>query len=210
MDIEQSYFSVSRFFDTWVRVMELHTRKMEVEGSKHWGLKILIVSPPTDPGIQLLAKANQHGPAKLLCFSERLKRIAITYAREHGIESLSIHVVPFFRLPFADGEFEAIYANCFFDFCQERDFGLILDEMWRVLKPKGSLSRVYMGSSNNLLAQGWTWAFRQLNFLSRGCHPVSIEPYLSRRGFLLQKDLSVDRFGFPVRYTYAEKQTKLA
>jgi len=210
MSIEHSYFSVSRFFDAWVRVMELHTRRMEVEESRHFGSKVLIISPPTDPGIRLIAKANQHGQTQLLCFSERLERIAITNSRERGIESLGIHVAPFFRLRFVDGELAAVYANCFFDFCKEQDFAAIFDEIWRVLKVRGSLHMVYMGSPTNFLSHGWTWAFRRLNFLSQGCHPVSIGPYLSRHGFLLQKDLFVERLGFPLRYTYAEKQEKLA
>jgi len=30
MDVEQSYFAVSWFFDPWVRLMEYHTRKMRL------------------------------------------------------------------------------------------------------------------------------------------------------------------------------------
>lgn len=209
MDIEQSYFSVSRFFDAWVRVMELRTRRMEVLDSKHWGAKILIISPPTDTGIKLLAKANKHGQTMLLCFSERLKRIATTYCRKHGIAPLNIHTGPLFRLPFKDGEFATIYANCLFDFCQDRDFVPILEEMWRVLSIKGSLFAVYMTFPNSFQAHGWTWACRKFSFLSQGCRPVSIAPHLSRCGFLVQKDMTVKRLGFPIRYTYADKQASL-
>ena len=210
MDTEQSYFSISRFFDTWVRVMELHTRKMEVEDSEHWGSKILVISPPTDPGIRLLAKANQRGDTVLLCFSERLKQLAVNYSRQREMEPLDICVAPAFRLPFRDGELAAIYANCFFDFCQERDFAAILDEMWRALQMNGSLFMVYMGVPNGIAAKAWSWGCRRFQSLSRGCHPVSIGPVLSPHGFQLQKDLYAEKLGFPVRYTYAKKQSKVA
>jgi ubiquinone/menaquinone biosynthesis C-methylase UbiE len=179
---------------------------MEVQDSLHWGSKILIISPPTDTGIRLLVKANQQGQSKLLCFSERLERIAAAYSRKHGIEALSTHVAPYFRIPFANEEFAAIYANCFFDFCQEQEFDMVLDEMWRTLKIGGTLFMVYMGFSRKHLARGWSWVFKQFNFISQGSHPVFIGPYLSRCGFLIRKDHPIERFGFPVRYTFAEKQ----
>jgi len=209
-DIERSYFAVSRFFDIWVRIMELQTRRMEVQDSVHWGSKILIISPPTDIGIRLLVKANKHGRSRLLCFSKRLERMAAAYSRKHGLEALSTHVAPYFRLPFANEEFEAIYANCFFDFCQERDFDLVLDEMWRTLKMEGALFMVYMGFPRKHLAHWWSWAFRQFNFISQGCHPVFMEPFLYRCGFLVRKAHSLKRFGVPVRYTFAEKQARFA
>lgn len=61
MHVEQSYYQVSKFFDSWVRLMEIHTRRMEVVDSGDFGSKILIISPPTDTGIQILAGANAYG-----------------------------------------------------------------------------------------------------------------------------------------------------
>jgi hypothetical protein len=54
MAVEESYFSVSRFFAAWVRMMEYHTRRMEALDSAHLGSRRLIISPPTDAGIPLL------------------------------------------------------------------------------------------------------------------------------------------------------------
>ncbi len=48
-DIEGAYFAVSRFFDSWVRIMEFPTRKMEVDDTL--GLadpKTVIISPRTN------------------------------------------------------------------------------------------------------------------------------------------------------------------
>ena len=205
MDVEKSYFSVAPFFDPWVRVMEIHSRRMEEEDSGHWGSKILIVSPPVDPGIPLLAKANRHGDTVLLCFSERLKRIALNYSMKQETGPPDIRIAPFFSIPCEDGEFAAIYANCFFDFCEEGDFPFILKEMHRALKADGSLFMVYMGLPDETLAKGWAWAFSRFRFLSQGCHPVSMAPHLPAADFELQKDLYANRLGFPLRYTLAKK-----
>jgi hypothetical protein len=77
--------------------MEFHTRRMEVEDSESFGSKILIVSPPTGPGILLLARANQHGGTEFLCFSENLKRFAEAHYK-NKTESVSIRVTPLFRM----------------------------------------------------------------------------------------------------------------
>jgi len=137
MKIEESYLAVSGFFELWVRLMEIRTRIMAVQDSRVSNLKILIISPPTDGGIKLLTQANQRGESHLLCFSEALGEIAKQYAIQYNIEGLKIFVEPFFSIPFEDNHFDAVFTNCFFDFCQKRDFNDILKEIKRTLKSKG-------------------------------------------------------------------------
>jgi len=67
MKIEETYFAVSGFFDLWIRLMEIRTRIMEVEDSRLNNSRILIISPPTDRGIKVLARANPRGETHLLC-----------------------------------------------------------------------------------------------------------------------------------------------
>jgi hypothetical protein len=79
MDVEKSYAAISWFFNPWVRLIEYHTRKMEVLESVHLGPRRLIISPPTDAGIPLLTRANAQGETELLCFSDRIEQIASQY-----------------------------------------------------------------------------------------------------------------------------------
>jgi hypothetical protein len=46
MSIGQAYLGISSFFDIWVRVIELRTRRMEVKDSADGGSRRLIKSPP--------------------------------------------------------------------------------------------------------------------------------------------------------------------
>jgi len=209
MDIEKSYFGVSWFFDPWVRLMEYHTRKMEVLDSAHLGSRRLIISPPTDAGIPLLARANPHGKTELLCFSDRIERIAENYRRRHGINALATAVEPFFQIPAPDGNLSVVYANCLFDFCAVEDFDSMLLEIWRVLEPAGVLFAVYMAPPSNCGGRLWTWAFDRFTYLGNGCHPVSIVPHLTRNGYRILKDVSAGRLGFPARYSVSEKLTQV-
>lgn len=202
-NIEQSYFRISRVFDAWVRLMEFNSRKREAEAPLLSGSKILIISPPTDAGIKLLANANVSGETFLLCFSERLAAIAETYARAHEAPSLDIRVEPFFRLPFADVEIAAIYANCFFDFCSEEQFDLVIGEMRRVLKADGMLFAAYMGMPRSVPSRLWAWLFRRFDFIGQGCRPVSIEQWLSRHGLMIHESLFTERLGFPLTFIVA-------
>jgi hypothetical protein len=210
MDVEESYFAVSRFFAAWVRIMEYHTRKMEVSDSTILGPKRLIVSAPTDAGMPLLARGDAHGRTGLLCFSHRIERIATDYRRRLALDTVTTHVAPFFAIPAPDDALSAVYANCLFDFCRETEFGPTLDEIWRVLEPRGVLFAVYMGPPSSYWGRVWAWTFERFLFLSHGCCPVSIASHLTRGSWRAVTDISAARLGLPVRYTVSEKLADVA
>ena len=201
MKIEETYPVVSGFFDLWVRLMEIRTRIREVEDSRLNNSRILIISPPTDRGIKVLAQANPRGETHLLCFSEALGEIAKAISICCDIK---ICVEPFFSVPFDDNHFDAVFTNCFFDFCQESDFNGILKEIKRVLKSEGLFFSVYMDAPTDLIGRTWVNVFGRFQSLSKGCHPVDIMPFLSKWSFKLKKDLVIRRFGFPVKYLVAK------
>lgn len=205
MDVEKSDFAISRFFNSWVRLMEYHTRKMEVIESAQLEPRRLIISPPTDAGIPILAHANSSGQTDLLCFSNRLQRVAAEYVRRHRIKSLATIVESFFQIPALDESLSAIYANCLFDFCAEEDFDMMLHEIWRVLKPGGILFTVYMAPTSRFGSRLWTWVFDRLTFMSNGCNPVTLSAHLTRNGFVIQEEMFVRRLGFPVIYSVSER-----
>ena len=204
MRIEESFLAVSGHFDLWVRLMEIRTRTMEARDSSIRDSRILMICPPTDAGIKMLAQANPGGESHLLCFSDALATIARQYALQHKIEGLEIGVRPFFSVPSDDNYYDAVFANCFFDFCEETDFIGILQEIKRVLKHEGMFFSVYMGLPTGIVGRVWSNLFRRFPSLSHGCHPVDIRPSLTGCGFELKKDLTMTRLGFPIEYLMAE------
>ncbi len=205
MDVERSYFSVSRIFNPWVRFMEYPLRKAEVRESASLGRKRLIISPPTDAGIPLLVRTNAGGETRLLCFSKRIEQIASGYCGRLRLDGLTTVVEPFFRIPARDGSISVVYANCLFDFCSVEDIDNIVREIWRVLDLSGVLFAVYMAPPTNRAGRIWARIFERFRFLSSGCHPVSITGNLTRTGFSIRKDESIARFGFPISYVVSTK-----
>lgn len=205
MNVEEAYYQGAKSFDLWVRLVELRTRRMQVEDSSRWDAPALIISAPTDYGIPLVAGANRDSETNLLCFSDRTGRIATEYCARQGCEVVKVKVAPFFRIPFRDSHFSNVYVNCFFDFCPVRDLGPLLDEIRRVLQVEGSLLTVNMAGASTACARTWLWVLRRISIACKGLHPIEPAPQIRQRGFRILKDRSVNRFGFPMNYTHAKK-----
>lgn len=205
-EIHERYQHLAWYFDLWVRVFELQTRLLEADAVSPSSSVILNISPPTDPGLRLISKANRAGDTHLFCFSEAMKEKALTYRERKSIEGLNLLVAPFFSIPLSDTSVDSVMANCFFDFLVEETFEDILREIHRVLRPGGRLFAVYMDKPKRLPGRLWKWLFRKLTFLSQGCHPVDILPYAEKTGFITKTSLSLIRFGFPLRYLVLERQ----
>jgi len=205
MDIERTYAEVSRFFHAWVDLMENHTRELEISESSLHDAKILIISPPTDRGIEALSRANPSGSSYLLCFSSRIGSIAKKHCKHRGIHGIQIIVAPLLGLPIGTSKLDGIYANCFFDCCPPSHLDAIIDELRRALRPGGALHSVHMGIPSHLLGRLWTLLFRSIPGPARGFHPVNITPLLASRGFTILGNQQPEKFGFPLRYVIAEK-----
>lgn len=89
MEIEEAYSAISGVFDGWVGVMEFQTRTMEMQDSQLKDLKVLMISPPTDRGIEILTEANPEGESCLLWFSPTVQRIVEKYATHCGLAGLA-------------------------------------------------------------------------------------------------------------------------
>ncbi len=155
-----------------------------------------------------MVEMNSKGETFLLCFSDEIAKMAERYSNQHNTTNLNICVENFFTIPFNDRYFDAVFANCFFDFCQEKDFNMITLEIQRVLKDKGKIFSVYMDFPSSIAGKIWNFVFNKITFLSQGCHPVDIRPVLSKHNFNYKKDISLKRFGFPIKYIQAVKQKK--
>jgi hypothetical protein len=205
MNVEEAYYRGSKSLDLWVRLVEPHTRRMQVENSSYRNSRVLIISHPTDSGIPLIAGANRNGETNLLCFSDRTARIATAFCGKQGCKAVVVKPAPFFRIPFGDTYFSTVYANCFFDFCRESDFDALLDEIRRVLQVGGSLFTVNMAGVSTSRARTWLWVLRRFSSACKGLHPIDPALRMGQRGFRILDDRSVNRFGFPLNYTHAEK-----
>jgi SAM-dependent methyltransferase len=203
MSFVDAHGAVSRRFDRWIRVMEIKTRLLELQDAALGEAKAMIISPPTDTGIRMIARANEGGTTYLLCWSTRIFEEAGRDARLHRLSQLRLLSADPPTIPLKDGILDVVFANCLFDFCDKAQIEEILLGIRRVLRPGGSLFAVYMGEPGGELARIWCGLFKHLQSISRGCHPVDILPFLRVHGFKDPGELCLSRFGFPIRYVRA-------
>lgn len=203
MSFVDAHAAVSRRFDRWIRVMEIRTRLLELEDATLGEAKAMIISPPTDTGIRMIARANERGTTYLLCWSTRIFEEASRDARLHRLSQLRLLCADPPAIPLKDGMLDVVFANCLFDFCEGAQIEEILRGIRRVLRPGGSFFAVYMGEPAGALTRLWCGLFKHLQSISRGCHPVDILPFLRIHGFKDPEELCLSRFGFPIRYVRA-------
>ncbi|MFQ6604247.1 MAG: methyltransferase domain-containing protein [Fidelibacterota bacterium] len=192
-ELEERYDLIAPWFPLWVRILEYRTRLWEIRQ-----LPVsdsLIISPPGDPFLGLLLKTNT-GRSSYLCLSPTLEKRVKRYCAQKHLSGL--HLIRGYSLPFAipDNHFDAVFANCLFDFCDDSLLSVLLAESLRILKPEGRLYLVLMDQPRTLMGTGWQWVFTHFPRLSGGCHPVASLPPAKR--YTIHTGERWTRFGFPL------------
>lgn len=206
--IASAFEALAPTFDCWVRTMEKQTRLWEIDdiaASENVEPNILLISPPTDPGIKWLAsrlpQLNCQARISLLCLNDNIRQIAAGYlSGTHLDVDLITLRDETFSLPFNDSIFDVVIANCFFDFCYQHEIPETIQEIRRVLKTPGALFSVHMRKPETCIESIWASFFKQFPCVSHGCHPIDINDALQENGFALQTDSSEAPFGFPIQY----------
>ncbi|RMD49143.1 MAG: methyltransferase domain-containing protein [Ignavibacteria bacterium] len=205
MDINDSYIRISKYFNFWARKFELDARKQQIKDSENLNGKKLIISPPTDPVIDMLASQGDGSNLNLICFSEATTLIARKYLKKRKIKNVNLVSTKYFILPFGDDEIVSVYLNCFIDFCNMSEVPLLLAEINRTLRPKGKLFAVFMSFPKSIKAKVWTGLFRIFNSFTGGCHPVEDGLVSQNNIFNVLENRYSETKGFPLRYMILEK-----
>lgn len=146
------------------------------------GEHVLEVACGTGRATVVLARSVGHtGKVEALDLTE-----AMLHQARHKVQTLGLSERVAFRagdanhLPYADGTFDVLYNSYMFDLLAVGQFGPILTEFRRVLKPGGRLVLVNMSKNRpektwfeSLYERGWAGA----------CRPVLLKEFVQRVGF---------------------------
>jgi len=115
-----------------------------------------------------------------------------------------------YALKFLDASFDVLINNFMFDLLPEADFGLVLAEFRRVLRPNGRLVLVNMAKGDSLQHKLWDAIYRIHPSLMGGCRGVALSASVAQAGFTkLQRDL-VSQCGFPSEIIRANRPVATA
>lgn len=112
-------------------------------------------------------------------------------------------------LPFADGEFDAVYTSFTLELFPAEDIPVVLAEARRVLKPRGrigvvSMATVPAGHHTSVLERVYVWMHRHFPHLV-DCRPIDTQDVVSAAGFQIASVKELEIWTMPVRVVVGQK-----
>lgn len=204
--IPQVYAAKSAVYDIWGRLTESKAQSRCLELARiQDGEAVLEVAVGTGLTFQHILAQNPHGRNEGIDLTEAMLAKARQKAAASGTDQYRLQVGDAYHLDFAAASFDLLINNYMFDLLPESDFGRVLAEFYRVLKPGGRLVLVNM-------AQGWRWYNQIWDTIYRwqpaqmgGCRGVALRPFVESTGFTQIRREYISQMTFPSEVIYAVK-----
>jgi ubiquinone/menaquinone biosynthesis C-methylase UbiE len=203
--LRASYARVAWFYNTWSRLTESEAAAKVVEwAAVQNGERVLEVAVGTGLVFAEIVRRNPGGQNEGLDLSPAMlaraeKLLGSTAGHSH------LQTGNAGDLPFGDGSFDLLVNNFMIDLVPEEDFGKVLTEFYRVLKPGGRAVISTMAFGQKWYNRFWHAVARWLPGLLTGCRPVDIRQPLVAAGFELSKMEAVSQSTFPAEVFLVRK-----
>ena len=203
--LSDSYGRVAWFYNAWSHLTESKAAAKVLEwAAVRNGERVLEVAVGTGLVFAEIVRRNPGGENEGLELSPAmLARAEKLLAGKEGHHHLQAGNA--YALPFGDGHFDLLVNNFMMDLLPEEDFGKILMEFFRVLKPGGRAVISTMAFGQKWYNRIWHAVARWFPGLLTGCRPVDIRQHLAAAGFELKKWETVSQNTFPAAVYSARK-----
>lgn len=201
------YRRIAPIYDLWSRLTESRAHRIALGWAAiRNGESILEVATGTGLMFKQIVTRNPDGDNQGIELCDAM--LARTRRRIDGIEAKSVHVQPgdARQLPFEDQRFDLLMNNYMFDLLPESEFGTVLSEFHRVLKPGGRLVLVNMAQAE-LFGEGvYGVAYRLNPKWMGGCRGVSLSKPVADAGFVDVERSRVSQLRFPSEIIIARRR----
>lgn len=196
--VDGTYRRIAPIYDLWARLTETRARdRCLALAAVHDGEAVLEVAVGTGLAFEKILAMNPSGRVEGIDLTEAMLRRAESRAAASGHPNYRLAVGDAYALPFPDDAFDLLVNNYMFDLLPERDFGRVLGEFRRVLRPGGRLVLANMTDGRRWYQGIWTLVYRLSPALLGGCRGVSLVPYLMAAGFGDIRRETVSQSTFP-------------
>lgn len=180
----QKYNLISPVYDIFGIVMEskARTRALEVSEITN-GERILEVAVGTGLNFQEILKRNPDGWNDGIDICHRMLKRAKKRALKTGVRNYSLQLGDCRALPFANNTFDLLINQYMFDILPVTDYGRIVREFRRVLKPEGRLVLVNTTPPEKAKDRMLEWIFCVYPQAFSKCRGILAEPYLEEFNF---------------------------
>ncbi len=204
-DIKRTYARLSRFYDCWTVLAESKAagRALELAGITN-GDDILEVAVGTGRILEQIVLLNSNGSNVGFDLSPEMLNAARTrLSKSSG--NYELQIADAYSMPYEDSAFDLIVSNYFFDLLPREDFGRILAEFKRVLRPGGRVVITSWTPARKWYSGIWDWLARTFPQAMAGCRPVVLEPAVRDAGFVNIHEDYVSQMTFPSIVVRAQK-----
>lgn len=196
--VVEVYTRKASYYDVWGKLTESHARAFALERAHiQNGETILEVAVGTGLMFEQIAAANPNGRSVGIDLTPAMLAHAQARAAKRGLANYELHVGDAYNLDFPNAQFDLVVNNYMFDLLPENDFGRVLQEFRRVLKPGGRLLLINMARPEHWYDGFWEWVYRVSPKTMAGCRGVVMSSFLQTNGFEQIERSYVSQLGFP-------------
>jgi ubiquinone/menaquinone biosynthesis C-methylase UbiE len=206
-EVERSFSEAAWFYDIWARLTESKAEMRALQlADVQDGENALEVAVGTGILFEELVKRNRSGRNEGIDISpSMLSRATKRLARQNN-EHYNLQIGSAYDLPFVANAFDLVINSYMLDLMPEENFGDILGEFYRVLKPSGKIIITSMSYGRKWYNGFWSLVARYFPSLLTNCRPVALRDYLIKVGF---EDIAVEDLSqstFPSQVLRAKKR----
>ena len=201
--MSEIYRKFAPSYDLFARLTETkaHDRCLELAAIQN-GEAVLEVPVGTGMAFMRILAVNPDGRNEGIDLTNAMLERAEQRAAAAGFENYRLRIGDAYKLKFPDGGFDVIVCNYLFNLLPQKDFGAVLEEFKRVLRPAGRLAMVNMTPGEYRRNKFWDRLYRINPAFTGGCRGVRLLPHLQSAGFNRTSREYVSQLTFPSEIIY--------
>ena len=202
--VAEIYRKVAPSYDLFARLTETRAHNLCLElAAIQDGEAVLEVPVGTGLAFEKILSANPSGRNEGIDLTEAMLIRAERRATKSGSDNYRLRVGDAYDLDFPDNDFDVLVTNYLFNLLPQQDFGAVLNEFKRVLRPGGRLVMINMTKGEHWCNDGWDWLYRIKPAWIGACRGVLNLPHVQTSGFTQINREYVSQLTFPSEVVYA-------
>ena len=202
--VAEIYRKVAPSYDLFARLTETRAHDLCLQlATIQDGEAVLEVPVGTGLAFEKILSANPSGRNEGIDLTEAMLVRAEKRAARSGFNNYRLRVGDAYDLDYPDNDFDVLVSNYLFNLLPQQDFGAVLNEFKRVLRPGGRLVMINMTKGEHWCNDGWDWLYRIKPAWIGACRGVLILPHVQASGYSQINREYVSQLTFPSEVLYA-------
>jgi demethylmenaquinone methyltransferase/2-methoxy-6-polyprenyl-1,4-benzoquinol methylase len=198
---KKSYDKISRFYDCFAGVFEKKYRNMALEWlNLERGEIVLEIGFGTGHCLKQIAESvGENGKVYGIDISSGMLEVSKKRLEEAGLlNRVELYCGDALKILYEDNKFDAVFMSFTLELFDTPEIPQVLNEIKRVLKPKGRLVVVSMlkEDGDSILLRLYEWIHQKFpQYVD--CRPIYLEQSIKDAGFKIEHRKNVKLFGLP-------------